>query len=783
MQFDDDLPPQMDITPTPTLLEVLSKLDVAPWRCVAEFVDNSLDDFRRSRNPQGIVTIRYSDRQLIIADNGSGMTFDQLQDALKAGYSNKSKADDLGLFGIGFNVASACLGSRIEILTRKAGDERWHYADLDINKLRRAGTFNLQPRYARNVETEFQHGTIFISHLNEQQAQRFERAAFRREMANQLGRVYSYLLRASVPGLSGDCAGNSRNVVISINDEKVTPYLPCIWSEERSVTYQRETIQAVQKFNKELPDAFLCEDCGIWHNDVQSSTCSNCHSSNLITKSRRVWGWIGVQRYMDRVDFGIDFLRNGRAIMIKDQKVFSYKDPTVGEVYKDYPVEWPADMGRIVGEVHCDHVTVDFIKSSFIETDPNFRGVINIVRGNSSLQPKRATSENNSPMSKIFNGFRINEAGTRYLICGNGEKAIHQATKNWGRKFHEGDAKYITDEEWYKAAVAHDNIKNPNPGNLRTVEGIVGATLTANTSNTRSLGSQGEQILSPVFDPEAPIIQPQAAKPVDTIADRISKWKLGGNQRFDLSKTISLKNDLGSYDLDVYESHVPIVSSDGKPAAVAVIPIKGNKLFVVADPNSEQILKYGRSVTDLILFELAFQIKNMKQTNIGVLEVFSTLLSCFPDEERSENILKGRMSELRTRIAAKLIDCVAENPSEARTAVSQHELALAEIEFVATAKEPWSEMLAKGHFALYLSFGGIREIVDACPNLVFDGKLFKQHYASALAQVARERTQGYVSRALMDLAVLHKSAASFNSYEIQIAEVSLDFLTKSLRDD
>jgi hypothetical protein len=49
------------------------------------------------------------------------MTFVQLQDALKAGYSDKSKADELGLFGIGFNVASARLGRRVEVLTRKKG--------------------------------------------------------------------------------------------------------------------------------------------------------------------------------------------------------------------------------------------------------------------------------------------------------------------------------------------------------------------------------------------------------------------------------------------------------------------------------------------------------------------------------------------------------------------------------------------------------------------------------------------------------------------------------------
>ena len=163
---------------------------------------------------------------------------------------------------------------------------------------------------------------------------------------------------------------------------------------------------------------------------------------------------------MDKLKFGINFLRNGRYILFQDQSIFSFSDPATGETYKDYPVEWPADQGRIVGEVHCDHVRVDFIKREFDGNDPYWKGVVEIVRGTTSLQPKRhkGATPNVSPLATIFSAFRINEPGTRYLIPGNGTRAIHEATRNWGSKFREGENDYLTDKKWYQAAAAHDKI-------------------------------------------------------------------------------------------------------------------------------------------------------------------------------------------------------------------------------------------------------------------------------------------------------------------------------------
>jgi hypothetical protein len=774
MEFDEEIPPEMDITPTPRLLAVLESLDIDPWRCVAEFIDNGLDDFVKAANPNGIVKVWYEDRCLFVSDNGSGMTFSQLQDALKAGYSDKSKADELGLFGIGFNVATARLGRRVELFTRNKNESRWLYVDLNINNLIKAKKFGVQPRYAYLDDPIFESGTNIKIHLSKEQIQKFERPAFQKEIARQLGRIYSFILRSEIPGVTGACAGNPRKVQIEVGNHKVSPYIPCIWSENRSVTYQKEDISAVQKFDRKLPDVSLCQDCGHWHDVDTKTTCDKCGFGDLVVASRRVWGWIGVQRFMDKIDFGVDFIRNGRSILTSDQSIFTFTDSTTGETYKDYPVEWPADMGRIVGEVHCDHVAVEFVKSRFIKADPNFRGALEIVRGNTSLQPKRAKSENNSPLAKIFNAFRINTPGERYLIPGNGERAIHVATKNWAEKFRDGISEFQADDKWFDAAVAHDkNVPGNKPGKPEEKDLKPGRK------------PDGGAPFSPVSPttPDAPAPKSKPAQIPETINQKIEKWKAGGTKRFDLSKMVNLGSELGSYDLDVWETFVPIVGPDGSKTAVQVVPIRGINLFIVVDPGCDQVRKYGRSTTDLILFELAFEVKAKVSSKFNVSDIYNLLLGVFPDEELSEKVLKARMAELLTRISGKLVDCVMANPKPVIKALSRSEIDVAETNCVGSSQEIWSDALNSGNFARYLSYEGIHEIVSKLPDTVFDGKLFKQHYATAHAPAARARTQGYVSRALQDLAIMYSSASTLNEFEIKIADISLQFLTNSLRDD
>lgn len=758
---------ELDITPTPRILQVLENLAVEPWRCLAEFIDNSLDDFRKNQKINGEINIACENGKLIVSDNGSGMSIQQLENALRAGYSNKSKVDELGLFGIGFNVACANLGKKANVITKRKEDKAWTSVVIDIIELTKKNTFKIQPEVV-SISDYGNSGTIIIIDLKNELAANFERSRYLDTVAKSLGKAYTYILRDSIPGLTGPLKGNARKVTIKISGKEVLPHIPCIWSEDRSVTYKNQVVQAVEKFRRDLPDSAVCNNCGHWSENSSTKKCVNCQSTDLVVSHRQVWGWIGVQRYMDGIDFGIDFIRNGRTILFQDKEVFTFTNPNTGQAMKDYPVEWPADKGRIVGEVHCDHVKVDFIKKAFDVNDPYWAGAITIVRGESSLQPKRADVKNNSPLSKIFNAFRINEPGSAYLIPGNGVKAIHDASKNWAMKFHEQDPEFITDQRWFEAVESHDKIVKQAKSGSKDVSAEAPGNLILNPmspSNTNGESSSNTAVKK------------------ESINDLMVRLEAGGSMRMDLSKSFQLNNLNKIYNLNVWETISEIVI-DGKSRGVWAHPVKGAQINVYIHGSSDVFLKFRRNKTDLALFEAALLMKGLSNSNASITEIYYDLLKQLPDEEYSEKILRGRVDELQIRLLERLSFLCSSNASKFTNALSQKSLAIAEENSASLfPKIKWSDIKTSGNLARCLPLSGVKELIEKIPEEIFDGKLFTQHYATAHAQKARERTQGYTAKAINDLNDIHSANNHLNAYELSLCEISIAFINDILVND
>ena len=47
----------------------------------------------------------------MVRDNGPGMTIDRLENAVRAGWTGNDPVNNLGMFGMGFNIATARLGT------------------------------------------------------------------------------------------------------------------------------------------------------------------------------------------------------------------------------------------------------------------------------------------------------------------------------------------------------------------------------------------------------------------------------------------------------------------------------------------------------------------------------------------------------------------------------------------------------------------------------------------------------------------------------------------------
>src|SRR4030095_17166661 len=118
---------------------------------------------------------------------------------------------------------------------------------------------------------------------------------------------------------------------------------------------------------------------------ASQGTCPACGSSSFRTIQERVRGWVGIQRFDDQTAFGVDLIRNGRAIRIDEKAAFFEFTDEFKKTTKDYPIDSP--FGRIVGEIHLDHVPVDFLKQDFQRSSEEWQGAIEFLRGSSSLQP------------------------------------------------------------------------------------------------------------------------------------------------------------------------------------------------------------------------------------------------------------------------------------------------------------------------------------------------------------------------------------------------------------
>lgn len=167
----------LDITPTPRILRTLGEIPFQTWQCVAELIDNSIDAFLSdkivvSEEVERKITVTWAsdsvasdDRTIEVSDNACGMSIEQLQNAVRAGYSSNDPIGNLGLFGMGFNISTARLGEVTTIMSTRSGDSEWVGIEIDFQRLISTKRFDA-PIIHKTKEDFSEHGTkITISRL------------------------------------------------------------------------------------------------------------------------------------------------------------------------------------------------------------------------------------------------------------------------------------------------------------------------------------------------------------------------------------------------------------------------------------------------------------------------------------------------------------------------------------------------------------------------------------------------------------------------------------------
>lgn len=448
---------ELSLEPHPRILPMLGEIHLKQWQCVAELVDNSIDSFitaqragRAVHNPQVLVTTPASDRpeaRLSIVDNGPGMDPDTLENAVRAGWSGNDPIGNLGLFGMGFNIATARLGSFTSVWTTRRDDPAWYGVQIDFDSLIKQRNYRT-PLVTRPKMDSKQSGTeVVVTRLKPEQREWFSHARNRTGLGQDLGRVYSAMLQAS---------GRPIGVKLSLNDSEVRGRRHCIWDHDRTVeTTRLGPIAARRPFDVRLEDRPFCQRCWQWLASGEEQ-CRQCGASDAVVhRARRIHGWLGVQRYLHEKYFGIDFLRNGRKIEVMNKELFTWNgDGLVDE--KEYPIDDPRSRGRIVGEVHLDHCRVTYTKDRFDRNDPAWDDMIKALRGEGPLRPEKASDlgfrgENRTPLYALYQGFRRSNPKNKraggwgkLLVVPDNDRAVQMA-----EKFYEGEVEYQTDTKWW----------------------------------------------------------------------------------------------------------------------------------------------------------------------------------------------------------------------------------------------------------------------------------------------------------------------------------------------
>lgn len=738
----------MKITPSARILRMLGEIEFAEWQCIAELVDNSFDDFNGILD-DGVpwaggftvsvslprVGTRLVDCAVSVIDTGRGMSRERLEHAVKAGWSSNDQFDKLGLFGMGFNVSTARLGRRTRVLTTRAGDTEWIGVDIDLDAI--GDDFEAPDITEEKVDPSV-HGTrIEISRLDPDRADWLQRNAT--ALRKQLGHVYGWLL-------------TNRPFDLRVGGVRVKPYRLCRWGDDRSVTYgagkRAEVIPAYMPIDQTYAPAETCLDCGNWQ-EPGLEECQQCGGRELRARERRMHGWLGVQRYLDRTEFGVDFLRNGRKILMHDKRIFEWSDPNdpTAAVLVEYPVEL-GQGGRIIGEIHLDHVPVNYQKNAFEFSDKQWKQALVYLRGAGPLLPQKAKElhfpDNDSFVGRLVKGYRRTDPGRRYLVPGNGDGPLHEKAREWARRFHHGDPEFETDQVWWDAVVQHERLKAAKE--TKTADVAAGA---ADDDAVRlALPPSQPAVRAPASIPEPP------PAPVETAYERFERYARDGLRLADLCGDFG-HPEFGFVKLTSYAVDAEVLDANGISTPATLVPGTGGSAAVYINRAHELFAVYGWDFADALLVELSMYLRALKDRDTPLSEVIARIQhTTLKDRAIDLLTVAAQAHELVGEIRQRIAVAIEDAPERAYQHLTADEAASTENAMIADGARGSGPLGNDPRFVLYAPELFLVRLVEEWPEAFFDGRVFAGPYDGIDAAAGRRLAVTRVTSLFADLAAL-----------------------------
>lgn len=696
---------QFNLTPSPALLDLLGKIPFKGWQCVAELIDNSIDAIINNEGKlqdfQKVISVYVPTKSkiglnepLVVEDWGVGMTDIQLENAVKAGFSSKNTNANLGLFGMGFNVATSRIANTVQIWTSTIDMDEEIGVSIDLKAMKKSGSF-IRPKLTRKKRPEKKSGT------------RIEIFDYKPDSYSLLKPqdIYRELQRAYSERIS-----NELEVRIYVNDQLISPFKFCVWDKSRSVRYKYEDIPAIIEVDEHLSEEMFCENCFSWlGNLVETSLkleCPFCNTiGSIVKKEIYINGWVGIQRYSDSEHYGIDISRNGRILSKLDKSLFSWDDDRAKDDSRFHP-EYPRDTtyagGRIVGQIEANFIIPKYTKDDFERDDKNWRKVVNYLRGEMPLQPDLASSfgyryPNKTPIALLFNAYRkINVPGSKTLVFAreNGS-ADHITSKAWAQKFYDGDPEYQNDIKWWEAVIKADLRETPS---------------TFNPLNPLTKGR---------------VTGPEQVKVKSANDDKFpGKKVLKKTMYFDIEKLIGegpISLTLIDYYPDIEFSRPIIFENDGQ------------RKFKVYLNNYHPIFRdFADGYEDLIYMEVSSKyafLKNKEEWTVS--RIYYELKSKYAQESMlSVPKLVNKANDLMRTIQNKLIAFDSVHLSN-QPNLTEYDIKLLKQKYLDLEGKPLPDIYSfvqTTKFLEYLDLNYLFRFIEEFPEMIFDGKIFNLPY-------------------------------------------------------
>jgi len=788
----------LDITPAPRILRVLGEIPFQTWQCIAELIDNSIDSFLSEDmeiddDKERTISVSWSNesvaaqsRTIEITDNACGMSLEQLQNAVRAGYTSNDPIGNLGLFGMGFNISTARLGDLTTIMSTKRDDNEWVGIEIDFQKLVESKHFHALV-IRQEKENVHESGTkIKVSRLR--QGIIAELPSKENTIRRRLEAIYAPLL-------------SKREISIFVKGKQLTAKNHCVWSDERYVVYNKQNVAARVEIDRNLGDALfdLNRNCYLTSDEsepyYQAQQKGEQLPPNVVERKKRLTGWIGIQRYADPNDFGIDFIRNGRKILVSDKSLFSYENPFTGQSELQYPLELGSTVGgRIVGELNVDYLLPTYQKNDFDKSDISWIQTVEAICDVGPFRPQSRknygfTEQNNSPLCLLVNAYQRASKGTKCLSVPN------DLAKKYAKEFQKGVREYLDDSLWWKAAQEADqeqitdgirstpvNIGNDPSDNIgeylpkqNGIESTQGEQPSCSSQNTT------DQILTipnMTSDKESESSElDELIQRSNPVAQLSGKYKFGNTQ-------IKVR---------AYELKFGHILEKGAKKPCAFFP-DGTECDFIYNPQHQLLSQYPVTSKLLLLQYLAARLmardqltdivatfalmveESMPEARIDKLSLMDRAVSAF-------NLLREKIIISLRHKAKDVLKCVHE-------AVGDVEETIGNIQSNATLIEDFQSQHENGFDALcYVPYKTLLRIVEKFPEDVFDNKVLATPYTvinlsdenatRRSRDESKERVLAYLKDTLR-LIVNSNYGPKDQKNELIRASLSVNFLLKEL---